>query len=458
MKSSAAKILDKVRRLGGNMIKRVKMLLAAVGVIAMTMTGCGNNVSQRGIDEASVGEVEASAQTYSVTAQVNTAYSAQKLGELAALGEGYKFEFEGSDNDLKFSNLGKSSVVLRAAQDSQKAQTITLSVNVVDTISPVFNGIKDITVKAGNKPNLKKGVSVSDNYDEKVEFTVTFDKDDPDTGAVGQHVITYVAMDSSGNVASRKATLTIEGKAGHKTMTAAQTTQSITVTTTASTELTTKPADPNGKSANGKFYQDRLVVAGDSIAYGFCAYGYVPYEHNIAKGSTAMRNYNDTSLFMFDPTGTPLSMMDAIKAIKPSLLYISMGMNDVNLIDEATYVQNYKGFIQAVKQAVPDCVMIAASITPISASSKFTDINNIRACNNGLKKLVAEMNDPNVLFFDAYGVIAGDDKIYAAPDATGPDGIHLSGAGQYQLLLDKLSVLLDQYGLKDKLTQIERGR
>lgn len=422
----------------------------------MALSGCGNDVSQRKIDEGSSGAVDASASTYSISAEVNTVYSAQKLGELASLGEGYKFEFADSKNDIKFSTLGKSSVSVKATYGSD-TKAITLNVNVVDTTSPVFKGIKDITIEAGKTPDLKSGVTVTDNYDEKVDFTVTFDKGDTDTGAPGKHTITYVAKDSSGNIASRKATLTITGET-KQTPAATTTTQATTAPqSTTTTQATTKAPDANGKSANVKFYQDRIVIAGDSIAYGFCAYGYVPYEHNIAKGSTAMRNYSDTSLFMFDPTGTSLSMMDAIKAVKPSLLYVSMGMNDVNLIDAETYTANYKEFIQKAKQQVPDCLIVAANITPISAASNFTDINKIRACNEGMKKMVEELNDPNVVFFDAYSVIVGDDGMYSAPNTTGPDGIHLVGAC-YQQILDKLAVRLDQFGAKDKITQIESKR
>ena len=442
------------------MKKKGIKLTACVSVLAMALSGCGSNVSSRAIDEGSNGAVDANASTYNITAEVNTVYSAQKLGELASFGDGYKFEFDGSENDIKFSSLGKSSVGIKAIKDGQDSKTLVLNVNVVDTTSPVFSGIKDITIKAGESVDLKSGVTVSDNYDQNVEFTVTYDKDDTNTGAPGKHVITYVAKDSSGNVASRKATLTIEGDSS-------QSDQTTTTTTTAQTEApktesssvsaTAAAPDPNAKSDNVKFYQDRIVIAGDSIAYGFCAYGYVPYEHNIAKGSTAMRNYDDTSLFMFDPTGSDLSMMDAIKAVKPSLLYISMGMNDVNLIDSDTYVSRYKEFIQKAKEQVPDAIIVAASITPISSTCGFTDINNIKSCNEGLKNLIGSLNDPNVLFFDAYSVIVGSDGSYSAPNTTGPDGIHLVGSC-YQQILEKLAVVLDQSGIKDKITEIESKR
>lgn len=50
-----------------------------------------------------------------------------------------------------------------------------------------------------------------------------------------------------------------------------------------------------GESPNSSFYQDRLVIIGDSIAYGFNAYGYIPNEHNIAAESLAVWNMGNYS-------------------------------------------------------------------------------------------------------------------------------------------------------------------
>ena len=68
------------------MKNRITKLLVPVSVLAMALTGCGNDVSQRAVDDGSSGAVQANATAYSITAEVNTAYSAQKLGELASLG------------------------------------------------------------------------------------------------------------------------------------------------------------------------------------------------------------------------------------------------------------------------------------------------------------------------------------------------------------------------------------
>ncbi len=243
--------------------------------------------------------------------------------------------------------------------------------------------------------------------------------------------------------------------------TSAAATKATAAQTTAAAKTTTKPAAtqsanvttkaPAASSSNVKFYQNKLVVVGDSIAYGFCAYGYIPYEHNIAKGSMAMRNYTDTSLFTFNPTGTYMSCMNAISAVKPQILYVSMGMNDVNITNAQTYANNYVGFLKKVRANVPNCIIVAANITPVAQWSKFTSINNIRNCNAAMNNAVKALNDPNIILFDAYSVVSAGGLYAPSGYISDTQGVHLNGH-VYQKLLDRLAVVLDQYGVKQRLS------
>ena len=217
------------------------------------------------------------------------------------------------------------------------------------------------------------------------------------------------------------------------------------------TAATTKA--PTASSPNVTYYQNKLVVAGDSIAYGFCAYGYIPYEHNIAQGSLAMRNY--TSYGMFNTTGKSMRCMDTIAAVKPELLYVSMGMNDVNITNAQTYANNYVGFLKQVRAKVPNCIIVAANITPIAATSNFTNINNIRNCNAAMQAAVKAMNDPYIVLFDAYSIVSGGGT-YMVPSYSAGDGIHLAGS-VYPQILSRLAVVLDQYSVRDRIIAYEKS-
>ena len=234
-----------------------------------------------------------------------------------------------------------------------------------------------------------------------------------------------------------------------------ETTEAATVPMEPETEPVPEPLDYRQfiglVPENSGFYQDRLAIIGDSIAYGFCAYGYIPYEHNIAKGSLAMRNYTDAGWFNeFDVNGRTVKCMDAVIAKQPRLLYVSMGMNDVNLTSAQTYANNYVGFLKKVRANVPNCIIVAANITPIASFSSFTGINNIKNANAAMNAAVKAMNDPNIILFDAYSVVSGGGTYMASGYSAG-DGIHLAGH-VYKKILNRLAIVLDQYSVKERLS------
>ncbi len=434
-------------------------VLSAVLAIA-AFSGC-NKISDLDANSSSGSSsqaaIDASADSFNVTTEVNELYTAKQLGALVGNTEGYTFKYADNDTEKKFTVLGKNTVELVVLDPEGKEKKWLININNLDTTSPVFSGVKTIEARTGDTIDFKSGVSANDNYDGKVDFRVSYSEEAAKAAKPGKYTVTYSASDSSGNVASMKALLNITGEALPEADDSSKGDSSSEGETQTATQATTKAVPANGISENVKFYQDRVVIAGDSVAYGFCAYGYVPYEHNIAKGSTALRQYDDKSLFTFDPTGKELGFVDAIEAVKPSLLYISMGMNDVNLIDAEKYVQRYKELIEKVKNKVPDCVIVTAAITPITQASKFTNIENIRTFNTALKKMVEELKDPNVVFFDAYNAIVGPDGIYIPNDYSPSDGVHVAGHC-YKTLLEKLALTLDQYDMKKKIEDIEAKR
>lgn len=76
-----------------------------------------------------------------------------------------------------------------------------------DTEPPVFSGIQDKTVYEGDKISYKKGVSVSDNRDKDISFTV--DSSKVNLNKAGTYKVYYTAEDSSGNIAKETATVTV---------------------------------------------------------------------------------------------------------------------------------------------------------------------------------------------------------------------------------------------------------
>lgn len=453
------------------MIRKAITAALIAALLSTQLAGCGNEISNdenteiisetssqsaESSESSSESAARVSVSEYNVTAKVGQEYTADALCGLVFTSSGSKQSYEDGSSVKVFDKTGREKVNIVHEDINGIRSVIVLVVNVKDDTAPVFEGVKDITINQGENVDLKKGVSVKDNYDKEIDFEVQFDPDDKDHNSAGKHNITYKATDSAGNTASVKAVLEIKAV----TTTAKTTTTTAAATTTKATQ---KPAPapapepvitplPSPKpaassSSNVKYYQDRMVVAGDSIAFGFCTYGFIPYEHNLAQGSLAMRNYKEYG--WFNVNGSQMRVMDAIYTVKPRLLYVSMGMNDVNITNAQTYANNYVRFIKEVRSRLPGCIIVAANITPIASTSSFTNINNIINCNNAMIKAVTALGDPNTILFDAYSVVSGGGKYMSSGYSAG-DGIHLSRV-VYPKLLNALAIRLDQYDVRSRL-------
>ena len=443
------------------MSKKILTAVLCLCLAALQLTSCGNDISNTGdvsraeqtttsaepssLDDSSSSDssaAEASVKEYAVSVSVGEEYTAQKLGELAVGGSGMTYTFDDGSQSKKFDTIESSVINLTAENSDGFKSHIVIKVISADHTAPVFTGVKDIVVEQGDPVDLKSGVSAKDDIDGELSFTVAYDDTDLDTSSVGKHNLTYTAKDSAGNIATANATIEVKAKQTRQT----QQTQQTQKQTQTQQPVTPKP--PAGSSANVSFYQNLMHVAGDSIAYGFCAYGYIPIEHNIAQGSLAMRNY--TSYGWFNVNGRQMRCMDAVATLKPRLLYVSMGMNDINITNAQTYANNYVGFLKQVRAKVPNCIIVAANITPTEARRTDFSVTKIRNCNLLMQNAVKAMNDPNIILFDAYSVVSAGGTYMASGYGAG-DGIHLAGH-VYQKLLNSLAIVLDQYSVRQRVS------
>ena len=104
--------------------------------------------------------------------------------------------------------LGDQEVIL-IVEDSYGNKTEIKSTTTVaeDTEPPVFYGVEDKTVNAGSTIFYKKGVTVSDNMDTDIDFTV--DSSNVNLNQVGVYTVYYIAEDKAGNKTVEPATITV---------------------------------------------------------------------------------------------------------------------------------------------------------------------------------------------------------------------------------------------------------
>lgn len=206
---------------------------------------------------------------------------------------------------------------------------------------------------------------------------------------------------------------------------------------------------PTGTSSpNAAVYQDQVYVIGDSISHGFNVYNFVRHDHCLTQASVSMWNLD---YFTFDtPSGT-FGLVDAVAAVQPKLLYMSMGMNDVNFGDANSYATKYASVVQQIIERVPDINVVVAAITPIDVTiSAFTSNDTVRAYNNALRTALSGLNSDRVFYYDAYSVVADPNTLDLKVGTSSGDGIHLSPAC-YTELLGGLYTMLDSTPVKARL-------
>lgn len=248
--------------------------------------------------------------------------------------------------------------------------------------------------------------------------------------------------------------------------TSAETTRFSTASTTVSTVVTstaettepppeTEPIDDNappvynylaaGESPNSGFYQDRLVVIGDSIAYGFNAYGYIPYEHNIAAESLAVWNMGN---YTFDIGGGPMGVYDAAEYAYSPLYYVSIGMNDIYSYSPDDYAWNMRWLAEDILARVPTATIVVGAITPVSDGNYYTSNDVIREFNYSLEWVIDDLGSEQVLFFNTHDVLCDQNTMALGWDLAGGDGLHLNSSAYSQILCGLFNYLDTTYAIE----------
>lgn len=172
---------------------------------------------------------------------------------------------------------------------------------------------------------------------------------------------------------------------------------------------------------------DRSVFVGDSICRGFSEYKVVSRQYVYARGSLAARSFFDYTMYMGDDEVDFATVLDKCD---PRFVFLSMGMNDVNLTDEETFCENYRAVIDAALSGSSADVYVCA-ITPIN--STFSSNYYIDCYNLKLRAYIEENFSERVHFVDfAKHLKDADGNLKDC--FNGGDGIHLAPYAYYVAL------------------------
>ena len=103
-----------------------------------------------------------------------------------------------------FTTPGTQEVALLLTDEDGNTTELTATLTVLqDTTPPVISGVTDQEILLGETVAYKKGVTVTDDYDENVELEVDSSQVNPTVA--GDYLVTYRATDRSGNTAEATA-------------------------------------------------------------------------------------------------------------------------------------------------------------------------------------------------------------------------------------------------------------
>lgn len=114
---------------------------------------------------------------------------------------------KGTDTETALLTPGEYDVKYTAENKKVKAVMASLTVKPADTTAPELSGIRDLIVYLGGSVSYREGVTVTDNDDENVTFSV--DATRVDLTRLGKYEVTYTATDKRGNTATVTSFITV---------------------------------------------------------------------------------------------------------------------------------------------------------------------------------------------------------------------------------------------------------
>jgi len=114
------------------------------------------------------------------------------------------------DSDVNLNTVGTYDLVYTVKDSMDNEATVTVTVNVVDAVVPVIEGMVDITHEFGDaEPDYSAGVTATDGYDGDLTASIVIDASAVDLLTLGTYDLVYTVEDANGNIATETVTVTV---------------------------------------------------------------------------------------------------------------------------------------------------------------------------------------------------------------------------------------------------------
>ena len=184
----------------------------------------------------------------------------------------------------------------------------------------------------------------------------------------------------------------------------------------------------------GQEYIDDIIFLGDSTTYGLKAYKMLKDEDKTLQvwtptNGTLSLSRATTDRIYYPDTKEQITVVEAVKKAKPSMMIITLGVNGVATMSEAQFKDAYTELVNSIKKASPDTKIILQSIFPTAKRYDTTKgINNDKI--NRANVWVADVAKTcGVKYLYTASALLGSDGYYMNDSYQNGDGLHLNEVG-----------------------------
>ena len=168
-------------------------------------------------------------------------------------------------------------------------------------------------------------------------------------------------------------------------------------------------------------YFDTAVLIGDSRTEGLSLYtGMSNLDAFCSKGLNIEKVMTEPIVSTSDGM---LTALEALKQKNYENIYISFGINELGWIYEDIFIEDYKAFIDAVREIQPNATIYVENILPVSKALSDEDEiynnSNIKAFNKLLKRMCKDYGD--IIYLDVASSVTVDGVL---PADASTDGRH----------------------------------
>ena len=181
----------------------------------------------------------------------------------------------------------------------------------------------------------------------------------------------------------------------------------------------------------GQSYVDQFIFLGDSTTNGLASYSIVdPKQVWTPESGTLTLDRWNISTIVYRDDNSQITIAEAAAKKKPAYLLITLGVNGVSYLDEATFTSTYTELVKAVQQASPSTKIILNSIYPIVGDYYGITNAKIDAANGWIKKIAAATG---TRYLDSESVLKDSTGALTAAYSNG-DKLHENAEGYKQII------------------------